>query len=67
MKKPACDLCSDNNGIPEILYMHGRCHMTAPLQASIENGILTLSCYIPECRRVIAKFKVESQIIHETH
>jgi hypothetical protein len=32
--------------------------MNAPLQASIEGDILTLRCYVPECARVVATFKV---------
>jgi hypothetical protein len=50
-----CDLCEDNKGP---LFLHARCHLTAPLQASMEDGVLTLRCYIPECGRVVAKFKV---------
>lgn len=61
MKKSAlpdgCDLCDgkENHGP---LHLHSRCHMTAPLQASMEHGVLTLRCYIPECGRIVAKFKV---------
>lgn len=54
--RPECELCSDNKGP---FHLHARCHFTAPLRASIENGILTLSCYIPECSRVVASFRVE--------
>lgn len=50
-----CDLCEDNN---TPLYLHSRCHMTAPLQASMEHGVLTLRCYVPECGRIVARFKV---------
>jgi hypothetical protein len=51
---PECDLCGDNSPV----YLHSRCHLTAPLQASLEDGILTLRCYIPECQRIVARFKV---------
>lgn len=54
--RPECELCGDNEG-PKSL--HAKCHMTAPLQASFDNGVITLSCYIPDCRRVVARFKIE--------
>lgn len=50
-----CDLCGDNTGP---MLLHARCHMTAPLQASIEDGILTLRCYLPNCRRVVTQMHV---------
>lgn len=50
-----CDLCEDNQGP---MYMHARCHMTAPLQASMEGGVLTLRCYLPECQRIVCQLKV---------
>lgn len=53
-----CELCSDNS-IPEVLVLHGRCHMTAPLQVTLEGNVLILSCYIPECRREIGRFIVQ--------
>lgn len=49
-----CDLC-ENEGP---MFLHARCHMTAPLQASIEGDILTLRCYIPTCARVVSRMKV---------
>ncbi len=59
-KNPAkCDLCHDKDGKPQELFLHARCHMTAPLQASLVNGVLTLRCYITECQREVAKFHVE--------
>jgi hypothetical protein len=54
-KPDGCDLCEDNTGP---LYLHARCHMSAPLQASMENGVLTLRCYIPECGRIVTQLKV---------
>lgn len=59
-KKPlvnGCDLCEDNHA-PGPLHLHARCHMTAPLQASIEGHILTLRCYLPECRRVVTRMRI---------
>lgn len=53
-----CDLCSDNS-IPATLVVHGRCHMTAPLQATLEGNVLILRCYIPECRREVGRFIVQ--------
>lgn len=54
--EPTCDLCGDQ---PEILWLHQRCHLSAPLQASLEGDVLTLSCYVPDCRRVVARFKID--------
>lgn len=56
-ENPGCDLCSDNTGP---MFIHARCHMTAPLQASILDGVLTLSCYVPSCRRVVATMDVSN-------
>jgi hypothetical protein len=58
---PACDLCGDNHGPT---FLHARCHMTAPLQASMEHGVLTLRCYLPECQRIVAQLKV-TEIVKE--
>lgn len=49
-----CDLCDDAGP----LFVHQRCHPTAPLRAIIEDSVLTLRCYVPECGRVVGKFKV---------
>lgn len=51
-----CDLCGDNS--QPLLHLHASCHMTAPLRAELEDGVLTLYCYRPECNRVVAKFKL---------
>jgi hypothetical protein len=40
MKKPTCDLCHDEQGVPEEVYLHARCHMVAPLQVSMEGDIM---------------------------
>lgn len=55
---PGCDLCGDNRGP---FFLHAKCHLTAPLKAEIENGVLTLRCYIPECARVVARFVLASE------
>lgn len=66
MPKPIaekCELCHDpKTGEPEEMYLHARCHMSAPLQASYKDGILVLRCYIPECSRVVAQFKVSKRL-----
>lgn len=46
-----CDLCGDQ---PEKLELRAKCHLTAPLRATIEGNKLTLNCYLPECDRVVA-------------
>jgi hypothetical protein len=55
----ACDLCGDNVG-PKSL--HDRYHVTAPLSAELEAGtgltLLTLRCYVPSCRRIVARMRV---------
>lgn len=51
-----CDLCGDN-AAP--VFLHARCHLSAPLEAELgADNVLTLRCYVPECNRVIAKFRV---------
>lgn len=54
-----CEMCGDNT---KPLHLHSRCHMTAPLMAVIEGDVLTLSCYVPDCKRLVAKMVV-SQLI----
>ena len=50
-----CDLCGD---FPVVLA--GRCHPGAPLRIEMdEDNVMTLYCYVPECRRVVGRFKVE--------
>jgi len=63
MPQPKCDLCHDvETGKPEEMFLHARCHMTAPLQVSYKDGVLTLRCYIPECRRLVGEFKVSERL-----
>lgn len=54
-ESPACELCGDQ---PETIHLRGRCHLTAPLAARLEHGVLILSCYVPECGREVARFRV---------
>ncbi len=56
---PPCDLCGDATAPT---YLHARCHMTAPLQASFEDGILILRCYLPTCGRVVVRMRVTELI-----
>jgi hypothetical protein len=51
-----CDLCGDQSP----LVLHARCHLTAPLQATLEGDVLILRCYLPECMREVARFIVTS-------
>jgi len=37
-----CDLCGDQ---PETVFLHAHCHLTAPLQVSIENGEVVCRSY----------------------
>jgi hypothetical protein len=50
-----CELCGNQ---PEILHLHARCHLTAPLRAELEDNTLSLFCYLPECNRKVASFKL---------
>lgn len=50
-----CDLCDDNRGP---MHLHARCHLSAPLMASLEGGVLTLRCYLPACGRVVTQMRV---------
>ena len=59
-----CEFCSDSDGQPEVLYLHARCHPSAPLRAELENGTLALFCYIPECNRLVAQFM--TQVVEDT-
>lgn len=56
-----CDQCHERSGAPEAIYLHGRCHMAAPLWAKVEGGYLILSCYVPECRREVARFRITGE------
>ena len=60
---PGCDLCGDNVG-PQ--HLHARCHLTAPLRAELEDGVLTLYCYVPTCNRVVARMRVSGIVAPAT-
>lgn len=49
-----CDLCGDVG----VLHLHSRCHPSAPLRVEIEGDRLSLFCYLPECGRLVASFRV---------
>jgi hypothetical protein len=50
----ACDLCGDQGP----LLLKARCHLTAPLAVTLDGNVLILSCYLPECRKEVARFQV---------
>lgn len=56
----ACDLCHDATSPTATgpLHIHSKCHITAPLRAEFENGVLSLYCYVPECNRLVGKFVI---------
>jgi hypothetical protein len=58
INKECCDLCGDQGP----LFLHARCHLTAPLQVSLEDDVLIIRCYVPECNREVARFKVQRQL-----
>ena len=51
-----CELCGDQ---PSKIELRARCHFTAPLKAELDGDTLVLRCYLPECGREVARFKVE--------
>jgi hypothetical protein len=51
----ACALCGDADGT---LFLHARCHLTAPLLARKDGEWLILSCYLPACGREVARLKL---------
>jgi hypothetical protein len=52
---PSCELCGDQGP----LLLHARCHLTAPLLAELDGDLLVLRCYVPGCRREVARFRVD--------
>lgn len=50
----ACDLCGDQGP----LLLKARCHLTAPLQVELDGDIMIIRCYLPTCRREVARFKI---------
>ena len=53
-----CDLCATGAEPPKSLSIHVKCHLTAPLAVRFEGDVLILSCYLPQCSREVARFKV---------
>lgn len=47
MKDEKCAICAN-----PAMYIHAKCHITAPLFAMIEGNKLTLGCY--ECKKELA-------------
>jgi hypothetical protein len=54
-----CDLCEAES--PQVLHLSARCHRSAPLKFHLEDDVLVVSCYIPECGREVARFKVVTE------
>ena len=53
-----CELCGD---FP--IHLHARCHPSSPLRAQMNReGELELFCYLPDCNRHVATFKVEQRV-----
>jgi hypothetical protein len=53
-QSPSCDLCGDQGP----LVLMSRCHFTAPLRVERNGESLILRCYLPECGREVARFKL---------
>ena len=50
-----CDLCSDQGP----LLLHSRCHLTAPLQVTLDGDMLIVRCYLPTCQREVARYQIQ--------
>ena len=59
-----CALCGDKDGA---LFLHARCHLTAPLSARIDGDWLILSCYLPACRREVVRLLLAPRPDHHHH
>lgn len=51
----SCELCGD---VPSALFLHARCHPTAPLRVRKEGPLLILTCFLPSCGREVARFQI---------
>lgn len=54
-ERKSCELCGDQGP----LLLRARCHMTAPLRVELDGDTIILSCYLPDCGREVARFKVQ--------
>ena len=59
---PVCDLCGDDDR----MRLRALCHLQAPLAVTFEDGMLVLSCYVPDCGREIARFKLAPEELDPT-
>lgn len=53
----SCALCGD---VTAAMFLHARCHPSAPLRARKEGNMLILSCYLPACGREVARLTLEA-------
>jgi hypothetical protein len=58
-----CDLCDDQGP----LLLASVCHLTAPLRVTIWDGFIILNCYVPECGREVARFRLadDQSLVHQ--
>lgn len=52
--QPKCEMCDDQGP----LLLRARCHLTAPLSAELDDDTLVLRCYVPDCAKEVARFKI---------
>jgi hypothetical protein len=52
-----CDLCGDQGP----LVLQSRCHFTAPLHLERDGNVLIVRCYLPSCRREVARFTIAGE------
>lgn len=55
MPDTSCEFCGDQGP----LFLHARCHLTAPLAVELDGNTLIIRCYIPDCRKEVARFEVQ--------
>lgn len=54
-KPVGCGLCNDQGP----LVLRAKCHLTAPLAVERNGDELIIRCYVPECNREVARFKID--------
>lgn len=53
-----CEFCDEVNGE---MFLHAKCHIAAPLEVSVVDGWLIIRCYLPDCGKEVARFKLANE------
>lgn len=62
MSDLSCDFCDDQGP----LLLRAKCHLTAPLQVLLEGDLLILKCYLPDCGKEVARFRIHREDVEPT-